>query len=317
MSIPLPALATTWLAELRGIRRYSTHTLQAYGRDLAVLTAFADGRDLASLTAQDLRHALARRHAGGASPRALARLLSCWRSFYAWLATNQSLPANPADGLRAPKAPRSLPKAMSVDQTAALLEHVPASQPDSTAAARSAGDRAMFELLYSSGLRLSELTGLDARYVESAGHTSAGWLDLPGGEVHVLGKGGKRRSVPVGAQASAALAAWLEVRPGLARANEPALFVGARGARIGPRTVQTRLAAWARAAGTAMHVHPHMLRHSFASHVLQSAQDLRAVQEMLGHASIATTQIYTRLDFQHLAAVYDQAHPRAGRKTRE
>lgn len=312
-----PVTVADWLTALRTGRRYSPHTLQAYARDMAVLVEAAQGRPLAALDSATLRRALAQRHAAGASPRSLARLLSCWRSFYAWLTTREPIPANPADGLRAPKAPRSLPKAMSVEQTVALLEQAPAPTPDSGEALQSACDRAMFELLYSSGLRLGELVGLDATWTQTATHRSAGWLDLAEREVHVLGKGGKRRSVPVGEKAVQALALWLAVRPQLARNGEPALFVGTRGARIAPRMVQTRLAAWARRAGVPVHVHPHMLRHSFASHVLQSAQDLRAVQEMLGHASIATTQIYTRLDFQHLAAAYDQAHPRAGRKPPE
>lgn len=315
---PAPdATVTAWLTELGAVRRYSAHTLQAYARDMTALAQAAPGRTLASLDSQDLRRALARRHAAGASPRSLARLLSCWRSFYGWLALREPLPANPADGLRAPKAPRSLPKAMSVEQTMALLDHTPDTIPDSAQAAQAACERAMFELLYSSGLRLSELVGLDAVYTHTATYTSAGWLDLPEHDVHVLGKGGKRRSVPVGEKALAALVDWLAARPRVARDGEPALFVGTRGARISPRVVQARLAAWAQRTGAPVHVHPHMLRHSFASHVLQSAQDLRAVQEMLGHASIATTQIYTRLDFQHLAAVYDQAHPRATRKNSE
>ena len=215
------------------------------------------------------------------------------------------------------KAPRALPKALSVDQTQALLDRAPAQVANEPAALR---DQAMFELFYSSGLRLSELVGLDLRYERSAQYESRGWLNLDEAEVVVLGKGGKRRSVPVGQAALAALRKWIAARPQLmpfsaAPEDAAALFLGARGRRISPRVVQLQLARVAREAGLPTHVHPHVLRHSFASHVLQSAQDLRAVQEMLGHANISTTQVYTRLDFQHLAKAYDQAHPRAGRKS--
>src|SRR5690606_31273413 len=212
---------------------------------------------------------------------------------------------------------QGLPKALSVEQAQSLLDHPAAQLSTEPAGVR---DQAMFELLYSSGLRLSELVGLDLHYTRTANYESSSWLDLNEAEVVVLGKGGKRRSVPVGQVALAAVQRWVEVRPQLAAANAAdadanALFVGARGRRISPRVVQTQLAKFAQAAGLPAHVHPHVLRHSFASHVLQSAQDLRAVQELLGHANISTTQIYTRLDFQHLAKAYDQAHPRAGRKS--
>ena len=224
---------------------------------------------------------------------------------------------NPATDVRAPKAPRGLPKALSVDQTQALLEApVLLARTDPI----SLRDRAMFELFYSSGVRLSELVGLDMQYTQTKEHTSGGWINLTDHEVHVLGKGGKRRTVPIGTQALEALAKWLALRPQLAPAQLPttdtvALFVGVRGRRISPRVVQLQLAKLALQAGLPTHVHPHVLRHSFASHVLQSAQDLRAVQEMLGHANISTTQLYTKLDFQHLAKAYDTAHPRAGRKS--
>ena len=222
---------------------------------------------------------------------------------------------NPVAGVRAPKAPRALPKALSVDQTQALLDRAPAQVANEPAALR---DQAMFELFYSSGLRLSELVGLDLRYERSAQYESRGWLNLDEAEVVVLGKGGKRRSVPgpgrVGGPAQvdrgAAAADALQRRARGCRRPVPG-----RARRISPRVVQLQLARVAREAGLPTHVHPHVLRHSFASHVLQSAQDLRTVQEMLGHANISTTQVYTRLDFQHLAKAYDQAHPRAGRKS--
>jgi integrase/recombinase XerC len=238
-------------------------------------------------------------HAKGLSPRTLALILSAWRGWFRWLARHRGFRANPVLGIRAPKASRPLPKALSVEAAQRLLDV----QKD--AAPPALRDRAMFELLYSSGLRLAELVALDV---------ADGRLDLRQGEVTVTGKGAKTRTVPVGAKAREALQAWLGVRSQLAHPAEKALFIGARGKRISPAVVGARLAAWARASGLGERVHPHMLRHSFASHLLQSSQDLRAVQEMLGHASISTTQVYTHLDFQALAKVYDAAHPRARKK---
>jgi integrase/recombinase XerC len=305
-----------WLDELARVRRYSPHTVAAYRRDMAVLLEAIDGCLLRDVGPGDIRRQLARLHADGASPRSLARMLSTWRSFYHWWSQHIDLALNPAEGVRAPKAPRGLPKALSVEQAAALLDATPQAPRDTMAAECAlVRDRAMFELLYSSGLRLSELVGLDLRHTRHGGHESRGWIDMAAREVNVLGKGGKRRTVPMGRQAHEALVQWLDSRAVLADPAEPALFVGTRGKRISPRVVQLQLERWARQSGSAAHVHPHVLRHSFASHVLQSAQDLRAVQEMLGHANISTTQIYTRLDFQHLAAAYDQAHPRAARKS--
>lgn len=304
-----------WLRYLQTQRRYSDHTLSAYRHDLQALAELADTAKLPlqALATGHIRQGMARMHAQGLGPRSLARRLAAWRGFYQWWAPQQNLPGNPVAGVRAPKAPRALPKALSVDQTQALLDHAPARLSTEPAGIR---DHAMFELFYSSGLRLSELIGLDTHY--HAGEPK-GWLNLPDAEVVVLGKGGKRRSVPVGRKALEALDKWLAVRvrllaPSTPEADLHALFLGARGGRIAARVVQQQLAKQAQAAGVPAHVHPHVLRHSFASHVLQSAQDLRAVQELLGHANIATTQIYTRLDFQHLAKVYDQAHPRANRK---
>ena len=286
-----------FLAELAHQRRASEHTVTAYRRDLATLQAGAGARPLAVLQAPELRRQAMRLHGQGLAPRSLARALSAWRAYYRWLARRGELASDPCRGLRAPKRPRALPKSLGVEQAEALL-----SMPgDDTLALR---DRAMFELFYSSGLRLAELAALDV----------AGPLDLAAGEVTVTGKRGKTRSVPVGTQARHALAGWLAVRPSMAGVDEEALFVGRRGTRLTPRAIELRLAHWARASGLGQHVHPHMLRHAFASHVLQSSGDLRAVQEMLGHASIATTQIYTHLDFQHLAKIYDAAHPRAHKK---
>ena len=295
---PAEAVAA-WLAELAEQRRLSPHTIANYRRDLAQLLAAAEGQPLDRLLVHHIRRFVAGLHAKGLSGRSLARLLSAWRGFFGWLGERGLVRINPCDGIRAPKSPRRLPKALSVDEAARLL------QPDDDGDSRlEARDAAMFELLYSSGLRLAELVGLDRDALDSI---------LSDGEVRVIGKRSKPRLVPVGSQARQALAAWAAVRDALAATDEPALFVNRRGRRIGPRSVELRLARRAVRLGLPQHVHPHMLRHSFASHVLQSSGDLRAVQEMLGHASIASTQVYTHLDFQHLASVYDRAHPRAKR----
>jgi len=287
-----------FLTDLAIQRRASPHTLDAYRRDLARLTALAAGAEPAALKAVQLRRGLMQLHAQQLAPRSIARTLSAWRSYYAWLARRGAIALNPADGLRAPKRARALPKALGIDQAAALLDRPAASLANEPLLVR---DAAMFELFYSSGLRLSELVSLDW----------PGGLDLATGEVTVTGKRQKTRKIPVGDKARTALEAWLALRPQFARDAQPALFAGRNGTRLTPRQVENRLAQWAQLQGVGVHVHPHMLRHSFASHVLQSSGDLRAVQEMLGHASIAATQIYTHLDFQHLAKIYDAAHPRA------
>lgn len=287
-----------FLAELAHQRRASPHTIAAYRRDLAVLQAGSGDRPLATLQTHDLRRRAMQLRGQGLAARSVARTLSAWRAYYRWLARRGVLAADPCVGLTAPKRARMLPKALGIEQTAALLT---AKNADNVLAVR---DLAMFELFYSAGLRLSELASLDL----------AGDLDLADGAVTVTGKRGKTRTVPVGKQAAAALRDWLAQRGQLAATAEPALFVGRRGARLTPRAIELRLAQWAKQSGLGCNVHPHMLRHSFASHLLQSSGDLRAVQEMLGHASIATTQIYTHLDFQHLAKVYDAAHPRAHKK---
>jgi integrase/recombinase XerC len=239
----------------------------------------------------------------GLGPRSIAIALAAWRGLYRWWGRQGLIAANPVDGIRAPKAPRPLPKALSVDQAVALAAH----EPQRGDAALGARDHCMVELLYGCGLRVGELVGLDAR----AGPGAAGWIDAADASAQVLGKGSKRRSVPVGSAALQALQAWLQARPSLARADEAALFVSRRGTRLTASQVRSRLKALALDAGLPTHVHPHMLRHSCASHLLQSSGDLRAVQELLGHAQISTTQVYTQLDFQHLARVYDAAHPRA------
>lgn len=301
------ALAQRYIEHLRTRRKLSPHTTDNYRRDLDELAALTEGAAWTAVTNADLRRAAARLHARELNPRSIARKLSAWRGFFNWLSHQVALPANPADGVRAPRKAKSLPKALSVDDAVHLV-----GAPSHAQAGPDPADlcnRAMFELLYSSGLRVSELAGLDVHYSKDC----AGWLERDNAEVVVTGKGGKMRRVPVGSHALEALAAWLAVREA-PRDGSNALFVSARGTRISPRVVQLRLKAHALRAGTAVNVHPHVLRHSFASHVLQSSGDLRAVQEMLGHSSIASTQVYTSLDFQHLAAVYDKAHPRAKSK---
>lgn len=297
------------LGYLRVERRVAARTLAVYGIALARLQRAAEAAGIALRAAevQHVRRWAAQLHAGGLAPRSIALELSAWRGFYRWLGREGHIAANPVAGVRAPKAARPLPKALSVDHAVALVEHR-GQGGDPALAAR---DAAIAELLYGSGLRVAELVGLDL----AASATAAGWIDAPDASAHVLGKGSKRRSVPVGAPALAALAAWLGVRGEMARADEPALFVGARGARLTASQVRSRLKAGAIAAGLPTHVHPHMLRHSFASHLLQSSGDLRAVQELLGHANIATTQVYTQLDFGHLSKVYDAAHPRARKRS--
>ena len=295
-----PDALQQYLSWLRNERRLSANTVSAYARDGEMLVSLAGDRRLAALASQDIRRFIATLHGKGQSPRSLARILSSWRGLYEWLARRREVAANPCAGVRPPRAPKHLPQTLSPDQAVRLV-----SVEDKTPTGL--GDRALFELAYSCGLRVSELTGLDVAHV-----------DRESGEVRVTGKGAKTRIVPVGTHALAAMAAWLPARDEVAKAGENALFVTAGGKRLSPREVQKRIKRWATAAGLDVDVHPHMLRHSFASHVLQSSGDLRAVQEMLGHASIASTQVYTHLDFQHLAKVYDAAHPRARRsKPRE
>jgi integrase/recombinase XerC len=309
-AIALPAPAEDFLRHLQGERRCSPRTVEAYRADLGRLVALDSTADLLQLAQADIRRAAARLHGAGLSPATLARTLSAWRSFYRWLGERQRVAANPVVGVRPPRRAKRLPKALAVDAAVRLAEQAP------TEGALALRDRAMVELLYSSGLRLAELVSLDWRHhAREAGRpASASWLDLAAREVVVTGKGAKTRSVPVGAAAVRALQDWLAARAELAKVDEPALFVSARGTRISPRNVEARVARLARLLGLGVHVHPHALRHSMASHVLQSSGDLRAVQELLGHASIATTQIYTKLDWQHLAKVYDATHPRAKRR---
>jgi integrase/recombinase XerC len=302
-----------YLGQLATQRQLSPLTIDAYRRDLLELDALAGAPSWEAINHADIRRFAATLHARGLGARSIARKLSSWRGFFDWLSQQLPLAANPVTGVRAPRRPKTLPKALSVDDAVHLVSSgaVLREQPEPAELC----NRAMFELMYSSGLRVSELAGLDVAYAKPDAGAAAplGWLDLDAGEVLVTGKGNKMRRVPVGSHALAAVQAWLAVRPPAADGGN-ALFLSQRGSRVSPRVVQLRLAAHAARAGTAVKVHPHVLRHSFASHVLQSSGDLRAVQEMLGHASITSTQVYTALDFQHLAAVYDQAHPRAKAK---
>ncbi|MES2317325.1 MAG: tyrosine recombinase XerC [Pseudomonadota bacterium] len=306
-------LVARYLSQLTTQRQLSPHTVDAYRRDLAQLGALLDDRAWADIVHADIRRLASKLHAQALGPRSIARKLSSWRGFFNWLAREIALPANPVDAVRAPKRARALPRALSVDDAVHLV-----SSPSHAHANPEPADlcnRAMFELMYSSGLRVSELAGLDVAYAKAAGSVPAslGWIDLAACEVLVTGKGNKMRKVPVGRHALEALAAWLAVRPPAADGSN-ALFLSARASRISTRVIQLRLKAHALRVGSAVNVHPHVLRHSFASHVLQSSGDLRAVQDMLGHASITSTQVYTALDFQHLSAVYDKAHPRAKTK---
>jgi len=289
-----------FLKRLATERRLSPHTVAAYEHDLRALLAFLAREEIASFTALDsfgVRRFAAESHRKGLSARSVARRLSAVRTFLNFLIETGVLKSNAGVHVQAPKAPRRLPATLDADQVASLLA-ISGDDPETVR------DRAILELFYSSGLRLAELVGLNLGDVDAADRT-----------VRVLGKGSKQRVVPVGKKALAALHDWQAIRAELARAGETALFVGVRGARISPRTVQKRVNEWAKRQGAPTGVHPHMLRHSFATHLLESSRNLRAVQELLGHASLSTTQVYTHLDFQHLASVYDQAHPRARRRS--
>jgi len=297
-----------YLASLEHERRLSAHTLRGYAYELEQLKTLANGRPLERVSAAEVRGAAARAHASGLSARSIAHRLSAWRAFYRWLAGRIELDANPVAAVRAPKRAKTLPKALSVDDAAALMD---APGADTAEALR---DRAILELFYSSGLRLAELVGLDVHYVKRDGYESSGWLKRDAAEVEVHGKGNRHRAVPVGKKALDALDAWLAVRGSLVKLDDAPLFLSVRGKRMAPGVVRERVKRMALAAGIPANVHPHVLRHSFATHLLQSSGDLRAVQELLGHASISATQVYTSLDFQHLARIYDSAHPRAKKR---
>ncbi|MEJ7138344.1 tyrosine-type recombinase/integrase [Amphibiibacter pelophylacis] len=325
-ALPCPSPSPAdWLSHLQADRRLAARTLALYTQALDKLVALARAENTAAqdCSATQLRRWLAQANGEGLGPRSLALMLSAWRGWFGWLAQQGHLRVNPCTGLRPPKAARPLPKALAVDQAVLLAD----TAQQATHEAQASGsafmrqrDAVIVELLYGCGLRVGELVGLDLRPSGSA-HAQTGWIDLAQRDVHVLGKGGKRRSLPLGQAAVQALQAWLPLRAAQALAGETGepgqsapLLITRQGERLSASHVRNRLRALSLQAGTG-HVHPHMLRHSYASHLLQSSGDLRGVQELLGHASIATTQVYTRLDFQHLAKIYDKAHPRARTKS--
>ena len=285
-----------YLAYLSFERGLSPLTREHYTRDIRRLLQAAQGQALDSLTTQHIRRYIATFHGQGLSGKSIARCLSAWRGFFDFLMQRHGFTSNPCSGLKAPKSARTLPQALSTDQAVSLVT-IEGDEP------LTLRDRAVLELFYSSGLRLAELVGLDINA-----------LDLANGTVTVTGKGSKTRIVPMGSHAIQAIRNWLQARATIPGSDPQALFITQQGNRITPRAIQYRLKQWAIKQGINADVHPHMLRHSFATHVLQSSGDLRAVQEMLGHANISTTQVYTHLDFQHLAKVYDAAHPRARKK---
>ncbi|MEN8260102.1 MAG: tyrosine recombinase XerC [Pseudomonadota bacterium] len=294
------AIASDYIEQLRFERRASPHTVKHYARDLQHLARYCDKENIeswAELRQHHIRSHIAGRHRQGLGSRSLQRELSAIRGFFDYLIKNRRAAHNPAKDVRAPKDAGKLPKTLDVDQVTVLLD----AEPESALEFR---DVAIWELFYSSGLRLSELTKLDLEDV-----------DLSDRSVFVKeGKGRKSRLLPLGRKSVHAIVRWLALRPRLSAPEEPALFVSLRGQRLSPRSVQARLERWRQAKGFPEHIHPHMLRHSFASHLLESSNDLRAVQELLGHSNIGTTQIYTHLDFQHLAETYDKAHPRAKKR---
>lgn len=298
----------SFLAYLRDIRHYSPHTIKSYECDLQSLSTLLAHTAAEKITTHHIRKLASQLHSQPLQPRSIARHLSCWRSFFSWLSDHTGTEINPVMGIKAPKRSKGLPKALAVDEAMQLVDHALGTNAPKLA------DHAMFELLYSSGLRVSELVNLDVSYFHETTYTSPGWIDLAQQVVHVTGKGSKMREVPVGSAAITALKKWLAVRPTLLKTEGRALFLTQRGTRMSTRLVQMRIKAHAQQCGIKSNVHPHVLRHSFASHVLQSSGDLRAVQELLGHSSIASTQVYTALDFQHLSQIYDAAHPRAKAK---
>ena len=305
-SFEFDPLVVRYLEHVRVEKRLALRTVELYAADLQKLQGHAQtaNADLQSINNSHIRRWVAQMHSKGRSPRGIALILSGWRGFFTWLGREGLVASNPLQGVRAPKVPKPLPKALGVEEAVQLASF----KDDDDNPVREARDHCITELLYGCGLRIGELVGLDRQ----ASAKASGWIDVAAAEAHVLGKGNKKRSVPVGSKALEALAHWISLRPQWA-GQDAALFINMRGGRLTPQHIRVRLKQRSFKAGLATPVHPHMLRHSFASHVLQSSSDLRAVQELLGHANITTTQVYTRLDFQHLAKAYDAAHPRASR----
>lgn len=324
-------LIEAYLTHCRVEKRLAARTLALYTEDLAKLQTYAGDAKIEITQVQNahIRRWVAQMHSGGRTGRGIALILSGWRGFYTWLGREGKISANPVQDVRAPKSPKPLPKALPVDQAVQLASFEGLKEAAGFDPAIEARDAALTELLYGSGLRVSELVNLDIRSSQAGQQHLKGYIDLAAAEVHVIGKGSKSRSVPLGRKSIAAIERWLPLRGELLMhitaakkheqsAKDPsadlALFLSPRGLRMSSVMVWQRLKLRSQQAGLPLAVHPHMLRHSFASHLLQSSQDLRAVQELLGHANISTTQVYTRLDFQHLAKAYDAAHPRAKRK---
>ncbi|MES2184407.1 MAG: tyrosine-type recombinase/integrase [Pseudomonadota bacterium] len=317
--LPPSPLVIRYLDHVRYEKRLAERTVILYGLDLQKLAAACAGVGVAIEAAHHahIRRFVAQMHAQGRSGRGIALILSGWRGFYTWLGREGLVALNPVVNVRAPKAPKPLPKALGVDDAVRLADFQAPATDSEQHAWLEARDATIVELFYGCGLRVGELVALDATASAAAERAGRGWIDLDDGMAHVRGKGKKWRSVPIAGKAAEAVAAWLVQRAGGLPADaldQPAMFPGRYGTRLTAQAVWQRLRARSAAAGLAAPVHPHMLRHSYASHLLQSSGDLRAVQELLGHASITTTQVYTRLDFQHLAQVYDAAHPRARRK---
>lgn len=323
-------LIERYLTHCRVEKRLAARTLALYTEDLVKLQANAEHAktDITQVQHVQIRRWVAQMHGAGRTGRGIALILSGWRGFYTWLGREGLISANPVQDVRAPKQPKPLPKALPVDQAVQLASFTGLKESADFDPALEARDAALTELLYGSGLRVGELVNLDVRASQAGQAALKGYLDLGGGEVHVVGKGSKSRSVPLGKKSIEAIECWLQLRGDLLLktstakrqalldkdpSSEHALFLSPRGLRMTSAQVWQRLKTRSLQAGLPLAVHPHMLRHSFASHVLQSSQDLRAVQELLGHANISTTQVYTRLDFQHLAKAYDAAHPRAKR----
>ncbi|AFZ83288.1 integrase/recombinase XerC [Candidatus Kinetoplastibacterium blastocrithidii TCC012E] len=309
-----------WLVYIYTNLRYSKNTFDNYKHDLSLLNEFTGENNISleEVTTENVRNFFAKKHSQGVGPKGIARTLSAWRSFYKWWGPKINMMSNPISGIRPPKATRPLPKSLSVDQIKNLLD-MNEYQANKTSDCIIFRDQAIFELLYSSGLRLSELISIDIKYESNINYKSTSWINLNQSEIIVLGKGNKQRKLPIGNTALNAIKKWIDLREKFVLKTNSindrhALFLGIKGRRISPRVIQMQLLKLSKTSNLCMHISPHMIRHSFASHLLQSSQNLRAVQELLGHKTISTTQIYTKLDFQHLASVYDKTHPRAIRK---